>query len=276
MTTVAGRRSGSRGAWRARSGALRHAAGPRGAAFVNGAPNWVGAHGYRYGNHPFAQMYVWHRVYALQTSQWTTRDLLWPEERAYGYVNGNPVLVVDSAGLQGGTGGILNDATRCRTIKRGPCPHAELLRQLSEGCVRSGTRLCYSKELPKTDLPVDCRYGCCGECFTRCESIRALGGIICTAMHGKALEQCAYTAIKRHLNRFENQVVPGKRPKVHESKNCPLCTAPGKGHHFQWNCKEHPKLLKHSVITANCCPCYHNGHITLVCYSSKGCHGKMR
>lgn len=35
------------------------------------------------------------RVYALHASQWTTRDLLWPKERAYGHGNGNSVRWVD-------------------------------------------------------------------------------------------------------------------------------------------------------------------------------------
>ena len=66
--------------------------------FVDYAPSWVGAWGYRYGPPAYAQFYVWHRTLAQETSQWTTRDLLWPEELAYAYVGGNPVTYLDSSG----------------------------------------------------------------------------------------------------------------------------------------------------------------------------------
>ncbi|MBL8048930.1 MAG: hypothetical protein JNJ45_09645 [Chthonomonas sp.] len=38
------------------------------------------------------------RIFSTTTSQFTTRDPLWPEELAYGYVNGNPVTWIDPSG----------------------------------------------------------------------------------------------------------------------------------------------------------------------------------
>jgi hypothetical protein len=58
-------------------------------------------------------------------------------------------------------------------------------------------------------------------------------------------------------------------PKVDPSKHCPACTPPGReGSHYQWDCKPKSK----GVITANCCACYRNGEVRMVCFTDEGCH----
>ena len=60
---------------------------------------WTGNSGSRYSAHRFAEQYNWHRHYGQFQGQWTSRDILWPEESAFGYVSGNPVVLTDYCGL---------------------------------------------------------------------------------------------------------------------------------------------------------------------------------
>ena len=57
-----------------------------------------------FGYHPtglgWAEYMAWHRIVSTRTSQWTTRDLLWPQEWGYAYVDDNPTTWVDPEGLQ--------------------------------------------------------------------------------------------------------------------------------------------------------------------------------
>jgi len=46
-----------------------------------------------------AEQYNRRRIFTTWFKQWITRDPLWPEELAYGYVNGNPTTWVDPRGL---------------------------------------------------------------------------------------------------------------------------------------------------------------------------------
>ncbi len=59
---------------------------------------WVGTLGYRSSGLTWADKYVRARHYGSRQGQWTTVDPIWPKERAYGYVNGNPMSRVDPSG----------------------------------------------------------------------------------------------------------------------------------------------------------------------------------
>ena len=60
---------------------------------------WTGNSGSRYSDRRFAEQYNWHRHYGHFQGQWTSRDILWPEELAYGYVSGSPISSIDPIGL---------------------------------------------------------------------------------------------------------------------------------------------------------------------------------
>lgn len=64
-----------------------------------GSFGWVGNVGYRHTGLPQATSYMLHRHYDPASCQWISRDMLWPDERAYGYVNANPIFLNDRLGL---------------------------------------------------------------------------------------------------------------------------------------------------------------------------------
>lgn len=59
---------------------------------------WTGNSGSQALGLDYVCQYNLARVYSSKAKQWTTRDPLWPEENAYGYVNGNPVTWIDPSG----------------------------------------------------------------------------------------------------------------------------------------------------------------------------------
>ena len=61
---------------------------------------WTGNTGSRSTGKAFAEQYNRARHYSSTTRQWITRDPLWPDEHAYGYVHGKPVTIVDPNGWQ--------------------------------------------------------------------------------------------------------------------------------------------------------------------------------
>lgn len=61
---------------------------------------WGGALGYRTTNRPHSDVYVRARTYSAAVGRWTSVDMLWPREAAYGYVSGNPASRTDPSGLQ--------------------------------------------------------------------------------------------------------------------------------------------------------------------------------
>ncbi|MBN8689979.1 MAG: hypothetical protein J0L72_04205 [Armatimonadetes bacterium] len=61
---------------------------------------WTGNSGSRHTGVPYAEQYNWNRHYSSRTKQWTSRDILWPNELAYGYVIGNPANWIDAVGMQ--------------------------------------------------------------------------------------------------------------------------------------------------------------------------------
>ena len=89
---------------------------------------WCGTHGYRgTGLRTVNDFYVRARHYAPKMGQWTTRDPLWPRERAYGYVGGRTTTTRDRLG-QGSdeqSGGSGQPVWTCHdfkaTISNGPC-----------------------------------------------------------------------------------------------------------------------------------------------------------
>jgi hypothetical protein len=188
------------------------------------------------------------------TGNWSTVDPLWPNEASYGYVGGRPTKELDPSGM-----GSCNR-------KWGACESLTLLLQLMQDCIKKGTILCYSGQIPNGH-PDYCNV-CCGVCYTPCDEITKLGGVLCNGFNESAMKACAERAIRRFLNRGDS-IDPKSKPKIDPSKNCPDCTPPGRpGLHYQWNCKPKSK----GVITANCCACYRNGEIRMVCYSGQGCH----
>jgi len=61
---------------------------------------WTGNTGSRTTGKEYAEQYNRARHYSSVTNQWISRDPLWPRQRSYGYVGGNPIGIVDSLGLQ--------------------------------------------------------------------------------------------------------------------------------------------------------------------------------
>ena len=60
---------------------------------------WVGARGYRAVGRSFCECYVRARFYSTQLARWIASDPLWPQQTAYGYLQGNPVNSTDPSGL---------------------------------------------------------------------------------------------------------------------------------------------------------------------------------
>lgn len=61
---------------------------------------WVGGWGYRPTALPLPSHYVRARHYDNVTGSWTSADPIWPEERAYLYVDGRALDLVDPSGTQ--------------------------------------------------------------------------------------------------------------------------------------------------------------------------------
>jgi RHS repeat-associated protein len=214
---------------------------------------WVGTYGYRATFAPSSSHYVRARHYTATGGSWTTVDPLWPHESAYGYVGGNATRDLDPSGT-----------SSCQRNWSG-CPKPALASKITNDCIREGTRPCYIRAVPGSNKD-ECL--CCGVCYTRCDAITKLGGVLCGGFNSSAMKECASKSIKRWLN-GQNQIVPSVPPKVDPSKNCPNCTPPGReGSHYQWDCKPKSK----GVITASCCACYRNGEVRMICFTSQGCH----
>jgi RHS repeat-associated protein len=74
--------------------------GEQGSAPAGVSLGWVGAWGYRPTGRAVASHYVRARHYASPQGRWTSVDLVWPRERAYGYAWSSPTVYVDSSGTQ--------------------------------------------------------------------------------------------------------------------------------------------------------------------------------
>ena len=216
---------------------------------------WSGNTGSRRTLVTYAEQYNQARHYGSKQAGWTTVDPLWPEEAPYAYCTDNPLTHNDPTGEKD-----------CRDYKAA-CTRPDLIQELEKNCILSGSRVCFHR----TDLDESVRCGrtvCCGECFKKCDAITRLGGVLCLKTDPVQQLKCAEQAIKRWLKAGDqiNKKVP---PKIDPSKNCPPCTPSGRqGYHYQWQCSPASK----GVITASCCPCYHQGLVFVVCFSSQGCH----
>lgn len=60
---------------------------------------WVGSYGYRETGLFHMSHYVRARHYSYVTGNWSTVDPLWPQESAYGYVNGRATTDMDPTGM---------------------------------------------------------------------------------------------------------------------------------------------------------------------------------
>jgi hypothetical protein len=61
---------------------------------------WVGGWGYRRTNGPSGLDHVRRRHMPEQESRWLSRDSKWPSQRAFSYVEGRPLLLVDPKGTE--------------------------------------------------------------------------------------------------------------------------------------------------------------------------------
>lgn len=220
---------------------------------------WVGTAGYRNTSLAHSTQYVRARHYGEGEGRWTTIDPLWPDEHPFAYVNSSPVFKTDYTGL-----------ADCPSSWPA-CPDVELIAKLKDGCLKDGSDLCNAKLDTAQTLARWCPV-CCGNCYKTCRPIVQLGGKLCLKTDPPGQLKCAMESIKPWLKKGEeiNKRVP---PKIDPSKNCPPCTPPGvDGYHYQWQCKPASK----GVITASCCPCYHQGRVLVVCYTSQGCHNNRR
>ncbi|RYG33369.1 hypothetical protein EON81_18330 [bacterium] len=77
---------------------------PYGAFLVQLGPDpepdyaWTGESGSRKSGAGHAGQYNRARHYSRETGHWTSVDPLWPDEQAYGYVDGNPTAWIDPSG----------------------------------------------------------------------------------------------------------------------------------------------------------------------------------
>ena len=72
---------------------------------------WTGDTGSRTTTKAYAEQYNRARHYGSRQGQWTTVDPIWPDERAYGYVNGNPTSYLDQ------------DGRTCKGTTKGNCKY---------------------------------------------------------------------------------------------------------------------------------------------------------
>jgi RHS repeat-associated protein len=63
-----------------------------------GSFGWVGTWGYKSTDLKNSSHYVRARHYSQTSGMWTTQDPIWPDEAAYGYVNGRVVSRIDPSG----------------------------------------------------------------------------------------------------------------------------------------------------------------------------------
>ena len=66
---------------------------------TRGSYGWVGTWGYRGTGLSASSHYVRARHYSKTSGNWTTIDLLWPEQMPYGYANGRTTRTIDPSGL---------------------------------------------------------------------------------------------------------------------------------------------------------------------------------
>ncbi len=65
---------------------------------IRGSFGWVGAWGYKDTGLTYVSHYIRSRHYSKSSGSWSSADLLWPMEKAYVYVNGRAVAMMDYFG----------------------------------------------------------------------------------------------------------------------------------------------------------------------------------
>ncbi|RYG93546.1 MAG: RHS repeat-associated core domain-containing protein [Alphaproteobacteria bacterium] len=149
---------------------------PYGAFLVQGGPEadpkflWTGETGSRNSGAPHAGQYNRARTYARETGRWTSVDPLWPDESAYGYVEGNPVNRIDPSGMQ--SQGLLV-----------PLPSPGVI---EPGSFKFACNTC-AKEIHKNWWSVPAHY--CNSNYahcTACCTLSVLSGAKCAAIHQTA------------------------------------------------------------------------------------------
>ena len=136
---------------------------------------WCGTHGYiGTGRRTVNDFYVTARHYATKMGQWTTRDPLWPRERAYGYVNGHTTIRTDPSGLC---------FQRCIT---GPCPPPVLCGQVTFDPIIYGETGCDPKSGNMWSTSCDCTVT--GPCTDAHEWSHRIFGQGCCQAYAKCLK----------------------------------------------------------------------------------------
>ncbi|MBN8689977.1 MAG: hypothetical protein J0L72_04195 [Armatimonadetes bacterium] len=177
---------------------------------------WTGNTGSMHTGMLYSEQYNRARHYSTTTNIWTTRDPFWPNEHAYGYVNGNPVMRVDPYGTS-------------------PCPASG---------IRACKRDCSSR---------DCNYVNCyteflyvGFCVNRC---------ICS-MDCPPDSRSAAKALKQGLYALNKEYGPCKRSKIGELQAATSCrcatTGIPEGTHITYKYSCQGRLF---ALSITCCPC---------------------
>ena len=181
---------------------------------------WVGSYGYRETGLFHMSHYVRARHYSYLTGAWSTVDQLWPDESAYGYVNGRATWGADPSGLL-----LTAKAGKCRVYK------CYANRLLGHGClVVEGPNLgCSSSRDPDSQyecggapgnrvdwdcrlISTDCEYGA-----KVCECVRLNKG-------GRPLlEYCKHGGCKQYITNLACcgcHRLPANKRGACEKKEC--------------------------------------------------------
>lgn len=171
---------------------------------------WVGSWGYRGTGLTSSSHYVRARHYSKISGNWTTIDILWPEEMAYGYAGCNPLLLFDPTG-----------EAACSLIKdcRGECIKAEAdkiwgsvtndkCRLEFLKCQKDGVNILLCVELRKK-----CREELIGYCINKCLTFDYNFGPLCVKAADKHLDDALAVCAKTHKDCLRNKKTRKARSK---------------------------------------------------------------
>ncbi len=119
---------------------------------TRGSYGWVGTWGYRETGLSAPTHYVRARHYSKTSGNWTTVDMQWPRQDAYGYGGGRLLNMIDFYGQRTCAPGCcsaeaIDDFLRslqpnCKGGTWGPCPSAPDLKKDCQATVKAGTTSC--------------------------------------------------------------------------------------------------------------------------------------